>query len=482
MFRFLLPDLGEGIHEGEILKWHVAEGETVVEDAPLVDIETDKAAVTIPSPRGGRVAKHGGKAGDTVRVGDLLAEIDDGTSPKPAKAEPKRAKAEPEPAKAEPEPAKAEPEPAEGEVEPDEAEPIEVEPAEPAETESEPADGESEPAGTEKVEAQSSGRPVPAAPATRRLARELGVDLSAVAPTGKGGRVLDDDVRNHAEGRGAGSGPQTREPAKKEGASARAPGVKGAQGMMPIPFLDIEPLPSFEDFGPVRREPLRSVRRRTARHMVTSSLIIPHVAHLDEADITELEAVRRSQKDRLGERPGGRLSLLAFVIKALIAGLREHPRFNASVDAEREEMVFKDHFHIGFAADTPRGLLVPVIRDSDRRSILGIATAVEELAERARDGTIQADEMRGGTFTITNIGAMGGTGLIPLINHPEVAILGMGRAEPKAVVRDGQVVVRTMLPLVLAFDHRIADGGDAVRFVNDLVRRLEDPNTLLVEA
>ncbi|HOI11341.1 MAG TPA: 2-oxo acid dehydrogenase subunit E2, partial [Myxococcota bacterium] len=247
-------------------------------------------------------------------------------------------------------------------------------------------------------------------------------------------------------------------------------------------FLHREPLPAFEEFGPVRREPLRSVRRRTARHMVTASLVIPHVAHMDEADITELESVRRAQKERLGDRPGGRLTLLAFVMKALVAGLKAHPRFNASIDPDREEIVYKDHYHLGFAADTPRGLLVPVIRDADRRSILDLSAAVEHLAGRARDGTIGADEMRGGTFTVTNIGAMGGTGLIPLINHPEVAILGMGRAQQKPVVRDGAVVVRTMLPLVLAFDHRIADGGDAVRFVNDLVRRLQDPNALLVEA
>jgi len=216
--------------------------------------------------------------------------------------------------------------------------------------------------------------------------------------------------------------------------------------------------------------------------MVTASLVIPHVAHMDEADITELESVRRAQKERLGDRPGGRLTLLAFVMKALVAGLKAHPRFNASIDPDREEIVYKDHYHLGFAADTPRGLLVPVIRDADRRSILDLSAAVEHLAGRARDGTIGADEMRGGTFTVTNIGAMGGTGLIPLINHPEVAILGMGRAQQKPVVRDGAVVVRTMLPLVLAFDHRIADGGDAVRFVNDLVRRLQDPNALLVEA
>lgn len=437
MFRFLLPDLGEGIHEGEILSWHVAEGGTVVEDAPLVDIETDKAAVTIPSPRGGQVARHGGRVGDLIRVGDLLAEIDDGTGNGAGTPGP-----EPQP---QPEPAQP--------------------PAEPAAN-------------------RPPGRPVPAAPATRRLARELRVELADVRATGPAGRVTDEDVRRHAEGKtpdaanAQASSRDAHEERPDDETSTTAPSPQRTA----LPFPDMEPMPTFEEFGPVHREPLRSVRRRTARHMVTSSLVIPHVAHMDEADITDLEQVRRTQKEQHRDQPGGNLTLLAFVMKAVVAGLREHPRFNASIDMQREEIIFKDHCHLGFAADTPRGLLVPVIRDADRRSILGLAAAVQELAERARSGEITADQMRGGTFTLTNIGAMGGTGLIPLINHPEVAILGMGRAAPKPVVRDGEVVVRTVLPLVLAFDHRIADGSDAVRFVNDLVRRLENPNTLLVEA
>lgn len=454
MFRFLLPDLGEGIHEGEILNWHVAEGGTVVEDAPLVDIETDKAAVTIPSPRGGRVASHGGKVGDLIRVGDLLAEIDDGSADGPGTGadSPKSGKGKGQ------KPAAA----ASG--------------TSPAKHET-PAAPDDAPPAPERL----PGRPVPAAPATRRLARELGVDLAAVRPTGPAGRVTDEDVRRHAEG----GTQQTRDAKASErderdddGTAAPAASPQGTA----LPFLDLEPMPAFEDFGPVRREPLRSVRRRTAHHMVTSSLVIPHVAHMDEADITDLERVRRAEKELRSDQPGGNLTLLAFVMKAVVAGLKEHPRFNASIDMQREELIFKDHYHLGFAADTPRGLLVPVIRDADRRSIQGLAAAVQELADRARNGEITSDEMRGGTFTLTNIGAMGGTGLIPLINHPEVAILGMGRASPKPVVRDGEVVVRTMLPLVLAFDHRIADGADAVRFVNDLVRRLENPNTLLVEA
>lgn len=470
MFRFHLPDLGEGIHEGEILLWHVAEGASVVEDAPLVDIETDKAAVTIPSPRGGRVVRHGGKVGDLIAVGKVLVEIDDGTGASPEAAEaPGASLPADSPGQADGHRKRASKADAEG---------VPRTPVEPS------------PAVPDTAATGAPGRPVPAAPATRRLARELGVDLRAVRPTGPGGRVLDADVRRHADGaEGVASGRAPEAP-DRPGTREEAPAATTSggdtpaapSGFGPIPFLHREPLPAFEEFGPVRREPLRSVRRRTARHMVTASLVIPHVAHMDEADITELESVRRAQKERLGDRPGGRLTLLAFVMKALVAGLKAHPRFNASIDPDREEIVYKDHYHLGFAADTPRGLLVPVIRDADRRSILDLSAAVEHLAGRARDGTIGADEMRGGTFTVTNIGAMGGTGLIPLINHPEVAILGMGRAQQKPVVRDGAIAIRTMLPLVLTFDHRIADGGDAVRFVNDLVRRLQDPNALLVEA
>ncbi len=228
-------------------------------------------------------------------------------------------------------------------------------------------------------------------------------------------------------------------------------------------------------------EPLRSIRRKVARKMVTSMALIPHVAHMDEADVTDLDTFRVREKERRGDGAGGRLTLLAFVMKAVTAGLRAAPSFNASLDPFKEEIIFKKYYNIGFAADTGRGLVVPVVDETDRKSIIEIADEIYAKAVAARDGNLPPENMRGGTFTITNIGPLGGTALMPTINYPEVAILAMGKVQEKPVVRDGEIVIRKMLPLTLAFDHRIADGADAARFVGELVRQLSDPNLLLLE-
>ncbi len=434
MFEFKLPDLGEGIAEGEILKWHVTDGQAIAEDAPLVDVETDKAAVTIPSPRGGKIARLGGAVGDTVAVGHVIAVIDDGvavaapTRPlKPAKEAKGKEATAPPPAPA--------------------------------------------PAGPR--------RPVPAAPATRRLAREMGVDIDVVPPTGPGGRVTPEDVHRFAAAGG-----------KAEPEHVRAHDVHddhsfaefAAHAAATIPFLEVEPLPDFAAEGPVEVVPLRSIRRKVARKMVTSMTLIPHVAHMDEADVSELEIFRRRQRERYPDDPGlGSLTLLAFVMKAITAGLRATPSFNASLDPFKEEIVYKKYYNLGFATDTPRGLVVPVVRDTDRKTLRDIAAEIAEKARLAREGQLPADAMRGGTFTITNVGPLGGTALLATINYPEVAILAMGRAQKKPVVRDGEIVVRTMLPLTLAFDHRIADGADAARFVSELIRHLSDPSLLLMQ-
>ena len=348
-------------------------------------------------------------------------------------------------------------------------------------------------------------RPVPAAPATRRLARELGVDLGEVAASGPAGRVTAEDVRRHAEHAAVPAAEAPSDAAKAApsptAALVRVPAAGEAAALVPrgdaderiaiaalaahaasaIPFLDIEPLPDFAAQGPVEREPLRSIRRKVAHRMVTSMILVPHVAHMDEADVTLLETFRQTERERRKGLPGGKLTLLAFVVKAVTAGLRAAPAFNSSLDPFREEIVYKKFYNIGIAADTGRGLVVPVVRDTDRKSIVQIASEIETLVGRARDGSIGAEELRGGTFTITNVGPLGGTALIPAINYPEVAILGMGRVQEKPVVREGQIVVRKMLPLTLAFDHRVTDGADAARFVAELVRHLSDPNLLLLE-
>ncbi len=441
MYEFKLPDLGEGIHEGEILKWHVDENTVVAEDAPLVDIETDKAAITIPSPKAGRVMSLNATAGDTVMVGDVVVVIDDGSSGQPQEpsvADERRASR-----------------PSESQVEENEK------------SQAPPA----------------SWGPVIAAPATRRLARELNVDIHKVPPTGPAGRVTSDDVRLFAEqpmplAESAAVQPSTDSPSAETIKPSKQDAAAVANG---IPFLDIEPMPNFEEWGPVERTPLRSIRRKVARKMVTSMVLVPHVAHMDEADVTLLEEFRLKEREKREGQPGGRLTLLPFVMKAVTAGLRAAPAFNASLDPFAEEIIYKRYYSLGIAVDTGHGLVVPVVRDTDRKSILQVSQELEQLAGKCRDGTIEVSQLRGGTFTITNVGPLGGTALIPTINYPEVAILGMGRVREKPVVVDGQIVVRKMLPLTLAFDHRIADGADAARFVSEMVRQLSDPTLLMLE-
>ena len=459
MYEFKLPDLGEGIHEAEILKWYVERGERVEQDAPLVEVETDKAAVTIPSPVAGVVSERAGKVGDVIHVGQVVVVIDDGSGVKVTGSAP---------AAAEPAPAASAPTAVAG-------------------------GGNGRSHAPAAVVAAASAQvhigPVPAAPATRRRARELGVDLRQVRGTGPGGRVTVQDVLEASSV--AAAAPAVATPATPADAADLAPSTAlepmalpqhAGQGVS-IPLLDIEPLPDFSEFGPVETEPLRSIRRKVARKMVTSMVLVPHVAHMDDADVTELEDFRRSQKSARAGDPGiGSLTLLSFVIKAVTAGLRAAPAFNASLDPFKEEIVYKKYYNIGFAADTGRGLVVPVIKGTDRKSIRDISAEIAGKASQAREGKLPAEDMRGGTFTITNVGPLGGTAMLPTINYPEVAILGMGRIQEKPVVRGGEIVIRKMLPLTLAFDHRIADGADAARFVGELVRYLSDPNLLFLEA
>jgi len=442
MFEFKLPDLGEGIHEGEVLKWYVQPGDVIEEDAPLVDVETDKAAVTIPSPRGGVVTMTAGEVGDVIETGQVIATIQ-----------------------------------VEGEAAPPTGRVVEEIPAGLPEAEEDPA---AAPAACAETRPNSAvpGRPVPAAPATRRLAREMGVDINMLTGSGPSGRVMPADVKAFAAG-GAPAAPAA--PAAPTVAEPDAVTEMAAHAGKTIPFLDLEPLPDFSKQGPVEVESLRSIRRRVARKMVTSMVLVPHVAHMDDADVTDLEEFRVRMKAQRQGLPGGKLTLLSFVIRAITAGLRAAPAFNASLDPFKEEIVYKKYYNIGFAADTGKGLVVPVIRDTDSKSINEISQEIEEKAALAREGKLPVDDMQGGTFTITNVGPLGGTALIPTINYPEVAILGMGKVQEKPVVRDGEIVIRKILPLTLAFDHRVADGADAARFVSELVRNLSDPNLLLLD-
>ncbi len=428
--QFILPDLGEGIHEAQIVNILVHEGDVIQADQPLMEVETDKAAVEIPSPLAGKIVTIHVQAGQTVNVGDVMVTFgNESAAPAPA-APPKTA------------PPKA---------------------ASPAARSAGAAPGAA-------ASPAKAGRPakVAASPAVRRRAKELGIDLATVLPTGPGGRVTQVDLDGAASGRA----PTLARPAS--GAAPAAPPAPAVS--MPA---DSE-LPDFSKWGPIRREPISQIRKTISRQMARSEAINVHVTHHDLADVEMLEQLRKDHNTRLREGDP-KLTLLPFVIKAVHAAMRRYPIFNASFDHARNEVIYKDYFHYGIAVDTPRGLIVPVIRDVDRKSIRALATELIGIGERVQASSFTIDELRGGSFTITNIGSLGGIMATPIINYPEVAILGLGKAEMKAVVVGGEVVARYMLPLNLSFDHRATDGADAARFVGEIKSYLEVPGRLLLE-
>lgn len=455
MFEFKLPDLGEGVHEGQIVSVLVHEGDTVAEYQPLLEVETDKAAVEIPAPKAGLIARVAVAPGQIVKVGQVLVVIDDSAG---AASGPQAGRAAaPAPAAA----AAAAPQEPEGA-------PLA---ASAAEQPAPPAFRAG--AGAAPAELPATVRrdgPVPAAPVVRKLARELGVDISQVPGSGPGGRVLREDVERFARGRG---------PAL--GGAGGAPAAPPAEPPFEAPPLQLpaETLPAFDQYGTVRREKAPQIRKTIARQMTRAWLSVPRVTHCDDADITDLERHREQYNAALPEGQT-RATITAIVIKVLAALLHRHPKLNCSYDGQNDEIVYKDYVHVGVAVDTPRGLVVPVLRDADRKPLPQIAREVQEIAERARSARFEIADLRGATFTITNVGALGGTFVTPMVNFPEVAILALGRAgwRPK-VLADMTIVPRLLLPLSLSFDHRIVDGADAARFVRDLIGALENPLWLL---
>ena len=432
---FVLPDLGEGLTEAEIVKVLVQEGDRVQEDAPLLEVETDKATVEIPSPVTGRVAKIHVQPGQTVKVGAVLVTFDEEAGRGGAASlGTTLARSAP--------------------------------PAGHTTSATQQA-----PAATAAAATRGSG-PVAATPATRRLARELGVDIHTVRGTGHGGRVSDDDVRAAAGGRPPASAQPAAQPVAPERPATRKP-------LAPV-GAEAPALPRFEQWGAVERQPLSHLRRTIAERMTLSATLVPHVTHFDRADITELDAIIRRNVEPARQR-GVTLTLTSFLLKAAALALREHPQFNASLDPAAGEMILKRYCHLGVAVATDRGLIVPVIRDVDKKPLIELQGELAALAQRVRDGKATLEDLRGGTFTVTNIGALGGTGAVPIINYPEVAILGAARAREEPVVLDGRIVPRVLLPLSLTFDHRVADGADGARFAAAIVRRLERPEQLLLE-
>ena len=429
--EFKLPDLGEGIHEGEIIEVLVQAGDAVEDGQTVLIIETDKASAEVPSPVTGTVTEIRVKAGQTVSVGEVLIVFSKQGEKDEKLGVPTRTY--------------------EGEKAP-------LEKKEQALT--------AETAEAEKP-APISGGPVAAAPSTRRLARELGIDIGEVKPSGPGGRVTPEDVRAFAQG--------TRPPeAQKEPLPGPARIEKDIEKEAPrAPKVS----------GREERVPLRSVRRATAKHVAAAWAQIPHVTHMDAADLTALDAFRRKHKEQVEAR-GGDPSIMVFAMKATAAALKKFPFFNSSLDMESGEIIIKHYRNIGFATDTDRGLLVPVIRDVDCKSIFDLAIEFRQVAEKTRQGKATAEDLSGGTFTITNVGPFGGTGITPIINYPEVAILGMARAKLQPVVigdeTNYEIVPRLMLPLGITFDHRILDGAEAAKFLNMIKSAMEEPETLLM--
>lgn len=414
-----LPELGDNVTQATVVGVLVKEGDRVEPGQPLLELETDKAVVEVPAEAGGVVQKVLVKVGDEVRPGQPILVL----------AGEAEAKAEEKP---EPPAPKAEEKP---------------EPAPKAQEEPPPAPKEAPPA---PQEAPSERRLIPAAPSIRRLARELGVDLTRLRGTGLAGRITEEDVR-----RAAGLG---------EAVPAALPAA-------PAPRL-----PDFTKWGPVRREPMSGVRKATARAMAQAWSQVPMVTHFDEADITELEALRK-QYAKKAEEKGFRLTLTAFLLKALALTLKAFPKFNASLDVEAQEIVYKDYIHIGVAVDTPHGLLVPVIRDVDRKGVLRLAEELQEISQRARERKLSPEEMQGATFSLSNLGGIGGTGFTPIVNWPEVAILGVSRSQMKPLwdPEKEAFVPRLVMPFSLTYDHRLIDGADAARFCRHLAGILEDP-------
>jgi pyruvate dehydrogenase E2 component (dihydrolipoamide acetyltransferase) len=452
MTEFRLPELGENIETGDLVKVLVSVGETIDRDQPILELETDKATVEVPSPIQGRIKEIHVKEGEKLKVGQLILTVEDGAQgPAAAKREKKPEAPEPAPATPVSPPA------------PVEAARAEVMPPVPA-----PATG---PAGAEEsgklaaleelfemegaydrrelpAEGAQAQPLAPAAPSIRRLARELGVDINQVFGTGPRGRISEVDVKAHAKH-------LISEPVARPGAAA-------------------VPLPDFSRWGAVERQAMGNVRRRTAEHMSYAWSTVPQVTQYEKADVTLLEELRK-RYGRIAEQAGGKLTVTAVALKVAASALKVFPQFSASIDPSRNEIVYKKYCHIGVAVDTDRGLLVPVIRDVDKKSIVELSVELARAADRARSRKLAPEDMEGGVFTITNLGGIGGTSFSPIVNAPEVAILGISRASLEPGIVNGGVQPRLMLPLSLSYDHRLIDGADAARFLRWVAEAMEQP-------
>ncbi len=393
--EFNFSDVGEGITEGEIIRWLVKEGEWIKEDQDIVEVETDKALVIIPTPYDGKVVKRHCNEGDLIEVGPVLVSIEEGVEPSVTKR-PKN------------------------------------------------NDAGTVVGALAEAERTVPPSPVQAIPSVRTLAKEMQVDLAGMKGSGPGGRITKEDV---------------------ETAAGKAPAKAGR---------------TTDLYGPVEKVPLRGMRRTIAKHMAEASKRVADVTILEDADITDLAKVRAKER-ALAEQKGVKLTYLPFVVKAVTSALKAHPYLNSTLDDEVEQIILKKYYNIGIAVDTPEGLMVFAISEADQKTILDLAGEIGDLAEKARSRKIDLAKLKGSTFTVTNYGVIGASYGTPIINYPEVAILGIGKIEDKPVVKSGKIVIRRIMPLSLVFDHRVIDGVEAARFLNEVIRYLEDHDLMLPE-
>ena len=452
----LLPDLGEDIEEADVLQIYVAVGDLIALEQPLVEIETEKATLDLPSSVAGTVTEIHVRVGDTIRPGDPVLSVDaavgsgtNASSNETAASPPPTTPTESPPSPPQLTPADA--------TDSDQVMPLSPDPPSPSAEENHPSPilHVSPAAPAPLVEGDLESRPVFASPSVRRFAREIGVDIRGVRGSGPGGRIDQADIKRHAR--------ETPEQSPSLGHTALTPG----------------PLPDFSEFGTVERVPMSRLRRTIKRNMSVSWHEVPHVTLFHTADVTELEQVRRDYRDR-AEQEGGRLTITAILLKITAAALKAHPHVNSSIDAENDELVLKHYVHLGVAVDTPRGLVVPVIRDVDDKNIIQISVELTDISERARSGDLGLQDFRGSSFTVTNLGGMGTGHFTPIIHHPNTAILGIGRAERRPVWSEAidNWEPRSILPLSFTFDHRVMDGADGARFMTWIADVIRQPLVL----
>ena len=416
-----LPNLGEGADSGTVVSLFVKEGDQVAKDQPILELENEKAVATIPSTGAGTVTKVFVKTGDKISVGTRLVTLSDGGAPAAA-----------------PDTKKTAPVQEEREIKP-------IQTPSP----------EQEPGPVQALPEPKPGHPVAAAPSIRKVARDLGIDLTRIRGSARGGRIVLEDVRNYI---------QQLQRLAFQG--------KGAAGAVAAPKAPTERI-DFSKWGAVETKPLSSLRQVIARRMSENWNTVPHVTQFADADITALNDLRKKYA-AVYEKKGTRLTLTSFAIKAVVEALKKHPIFNASLDEVAQEIVLKKYYHLGIAVDTDAGLIVPVIRNADSKSMLDLSLELEALAQKARDRKVTAEELKGGSFTISNQGGIGGAHFTPIVNRPEVAILGLGRGAMKPVVREKAIEPRLLMPIGLSYDHRVIDGGSAARFTVDLVNAFEN--------